>query len=254
MVSGSDGRTEQYGFFVPVFPASGPLNIWMTLQWTPFLWQAGGTEFDSTRNRALFNSEAGVQALTLWKMIYDQEDFSKVGIGHDMGFVSGKLAMIMDGPWDLPRFRQAKEIDWAVAPLPAGPGGRATYLAGEQLTIFRQSSHPAAAWTFVKWMLRPDVQARFSETSGYLPLGGVIAAQPEDGDNPGRIRRDERRAVDGPGAVRRGFCWRWIEQREQPVTVQGIQLDRLRRTAAGIALPRAGVQRSRPDHVRAGTA
>ena len=37
-----DGRTDQYGFFVPVFPASGELNIWMTLQWTPFLWQAGG--------------------------------------------------------------------------------------------------------------------------------------------------------------------------------------------------------------------
>ena len=41
----NDGRIDVYGFYVPVFPASGPLNIWMVLQpaltplgrasWTP---------------------------------------------------------------------------------------------------------------------------------------------------------------------------------------------------------------------------
>ncbi len=174
-----DGRTDQFGFFVPVFPASGELNIWMTLQWTPFLWQAGGTEFNAGMTQSLINSQAGVQALTLWKTIYDAEDFRRFALAHDMGFASGKLAMIMDGPWDLPRFRLLKDVDWAVAPLPAGPAARATYLAGEQLTVFRQTRHPAETWKFIKWMLRPEVQARFSERSGYLPVRKSVLQLPE---------------------------------------------------------------------------
>ncbi|MEW6511176.1 MAG: ABC transporter substrate-binding protein [Bacteroidota bacterium] len=165
-----DGRIDHYGFFVPVFPASGELNIWMTLQWTPFLWQAGGVEFSPDGSEARFNSAAGVAALSLWKSIYDLEDFSKFGIAHDLGFASGKLAMVLDGPWNLPRYRAMKDVEWRVAPLPAGPAGRATYLAGEQLVIFRQSAHAAEAWEFIRWMLRPDIQAKFSIASGYLPV------------------------------------------------------------------------------------
>jgi multiple sugar transport system substrate-binding protein len=142
----------------------------MTLQWTPFLWQAGGCETNPGGTEALFNSREGVEALTLWKRLYEMEDFSRFGIAHDLGFASGKLAMILDGPWNLPRYRAMKDVDWAVAPLPAGPAGRATYLAGEQLAIFKQSAHPAEAWKFIRWILRPDVQAHFSMSSGYLPV------------------------------------------------------------------------------------
>jgi multiple sugar transport system substrate-binding protein len=169
-----DGRIDQYGFFVPVFPASGDLNIWMILQWTPFLWQAGGSEFNPGQSEVTFNSEAGVQALALWKWLYEREEFSRFGIAHDLGFASGKLAMVLDGPWNLPRYRQMKNMDWAVAPLPAGPAGRATYLAGEQLAIFTQSKHPKDAWRFVKWIVQKDVQARFSMHSGYLPVRRAV--------------------------------------------------------------------------------
>jgi multiple sugar transport system substrate-binding protein len=165
-----DGRTDVYGFFVPVFPASGELNIWMNLQWMPFLWQAGGTEMSADRRRVLWNSPQGVQALSLWKTLYDDMKFRSFGIQHDIGFASGKLAMIMDGPWDLPRFRTLPSTRWSVAPLPSGPGGSATYIAGEQLVIFRQSKLPAEAWTFLRWVTEPRIQARFSRNSGYLPV------------------------------------------------------------------------------------
>ncbi len=174
-----DGKTDQYGFFVPVFPASGDLNIWMTLQWLPFLWQAGGNEFSADRQSVTFNSEAGVEALALWKDLYDREDFSRFALAHDLGFATGKVAMVLDGPWNLPRYRTMHEIQWAVAPLPAGPHGVATYLDGEQLAIFRQSKNPDAAWTFVQWILRPDVQAKFSMQSGYLPVRRATLNLPE---------------------------------------------------------------------------
>jgi ABC-type glycerol-3-phosphate transport system substrate-binding protein len=172
----AEGRRDRYGFFVPVFPASGELNIWMILQWTPFLWQAGGDEFSPDRFEVRFDSPAGIKAVSFWKRIYKAEDFSRFGIAHDLGFASGKLAMVLDGPWNLPRYRAMKGVDWRVAPLPAGPEGHATYIAGEQLAIFRQSAHQAEAWTFVKWMVGKEVQARFSMESGYLPVRRSVLA------------------------------------------------------------------------------
>lgn len=165
-----DGKIDQYGFYVPAYPGSGPLSIWMVLQWSPYLWQAGGDIIDSAQTKVLFNSEAGVKALTLWKEIYDDLNFSNYSFTHDVGLASGSLSMIMDGPWDLPTFRRMKNIDWAVASLPEGPDGRATYIAGESLAIFRQSNNPDAAWTFVKWVTQPQIQAMFSMSSGYLPV------------------------------------------------------------------------------------
>jgi ABC-type glycerol-3-phosphate transport system substrate-binding protein len=142
----------------------------MVLQWTPFLWQAGGYEADIEQQTVLFNSDAGVQALTLWKRLYDDLHFDTFSTAHNMAFASQQLAMVMDGPWNLPYYRQMRDVDWAVAPLPAGPVKRATYIAGEHLVIFKQSSHPRQAWQFLRWVIRPDVQATFSMNSGYLPV------------------------------------------------------------------------------------
>jgi ABC-type glycerol-3-phosphate transport system substrate-binding protein len=30
-----DGNSDQYGFYVPAYPASGPLSVWVVLQWSP---------------------------------------------------------------------------------------------------------------------------------------------------------------------------------------------------------------------------
>lgn len=165
-----DGKIDQYGFYIPAYPASGPLSIWMVLQWSPYLWQAGGDIIDSAQSKVLFNSEAGIKALTLWKEIYDGLNFSNYSFTHDMGFFSGSLSMIMDGPWDLPTFRKMNPEDWGVASLPQGPVKKATYISGEALAIFKQSSHPDAAWDFVKWVAQPENQSLFSMSSGYLPI------------------------------------------------------------------------------------
>lgn len=174
-----DGINEQYGFYIPAFPASGPLSIWMLLQWEPFLWQAGGKFLNDDQTQASFNNEAGIKALTLWKELYDKQNLTSFSLTHNMGFVSGKVAMIMDGSWDLPQFREINNFEWGIAPLPAGPVKQATYLAGEHLTIFKNSDHPGKAWEFVKWFVRPDIQAKFSIKSGYLPVRTSTIELPE---------------------------------------------------------------------------
>lgn len=165
-----DGKIDQYGFYIPVFPASGQLSIWMVLQWEPFVWQASGMLINEEQTEVLFNKDAGVQALSFWKKTYDMMDFSKFTLSHDMAFSSGTLAMMMDGPWNLPLYRKIKNFEWGITSLPEGPKARATYLAGEHLAVFKQSEHPDDAWKFIKWFVQPENQAQFSMKSGYLPV------------------------------------------------------------------------------------
>jgi multiple sugar transport system substrate-binding protein len=174
-----NGRNEQVGFFVPIFPYSGPFGDWMVWQWYPFLFQAGGDLITRDQSRVMFDGPEGVNALTLWKDIYSDLNLSSFTIDYEVAFASNTLAMALDGPWNIPRWKKMKNLDWMVAPLPAGPARRATVAGGEYLSIFKQSQHPKETWMFVKWMLRPDVQAMWSMRSGYLPVRHAVLSVKE---------------------------------------------------------------------------
>jgi ABC-type glycerol-3-phosphate transport system substrate-binding protein len=166
-----DGRFERIGFMVPGVPADGPQGAYMMWQWTPFLWQAGGYLVNEAQTEVLFGKEPGVEALTLWKEIYEAQNQRSFTNDPLTAFTSKQAAMILDGPWNLPRYpRILQGIDWGIAWLPAGPAKRATVVAGEYLAIFKQSEHPEAAWAFLKWMVQPEIQAFWSMESGYLPV------------------------------------------------------------------------------------
>ncbi len=130
-----------------------------------------------------------MQALTLWKDIYQELNLITFTPDFDAAFPGQQLAMMLDGPWNLPRYRQLEHIDWAIAPLPAGPVKRATIVGGEYLAIFKQSRHPQEAWAFVKWILKPETQAQWSMKSGYLPVRHAVTRIKEYQDfleaNPG---------------------------------------------------------------------
>lgn len=167
----NDGKYERVGVLLPVFPASGPLGGYMVWQWVPFLWQNGGNVVSLDQSRVLFNSDAGVEALSFWKKIFVDLKLNGFSADHDVAFASKLSAMIFDGPWSLPRYEETlKDFNWGIAPLPAGPDGKATNTGGEFLTIFKQSKHPQEAWKFIKWIIEPENQAFWSMKSGYLPV------------------------------------------------------------------------------------
>ncbi|RJP57804.1 MAG: ABC transporter substrate-binding protein [Ignavibacteriales bacterium] len=175
-----DGKFEQVGLFLPVFPAAGPLSSWMVWQFHPFLWQAGGYKIDLEQTHVMYHEEAGVQALQLWKDIYQKLRLDVFTPDYDVAFASKNLAMAMDGPWNLPRYNEIlKNMDWGFAPLPAGPEKRATIVGGEYLAIFKQSKNPDEAWAFLKWIIEPEVQAKWAMTSGYLPIRRAVLEVPE---------------------------------------------------------------------------
>jgi len=166
-----NGRNDQAGMFIPIYPAAGPMGGWMTWQWLPYLWQAGGSVVEEDQSKVLFNSDAGVAALTHWQRIYQELELNNFTTDWDIAFASGLVGMAMDGPWNLPRFKKfMANVEWSFAPLPAGPAGDATIAGCEYLTIFKQSKHPDEAWQFLKWIIQPEIQSFWAMESGYLPI------------------------------------------------------------------------------------
>jgi ABC-type glycerol-3-phosphate transport system substrate-binding protein len=175
-----DGNFEQVGFFVPVFPSSGSRNGWMVWQFRPFIWQAGGEIIEADQSKVIFDSKEAISALSLWQKLFKEQKLSTFTSDFDMAFVSKQLAMAMDGPWSLPRYKDLmKNLNWAFAPLPAGPSKQATIVGGEYLAIFKQSKHPNEAWQFIKWIISPEAQAQWAMSSGYLPIRRAVAKIPE---------------------------------------------------------------------------
>jgi multiple sugar transport system substrate-binding protein len=228
-----DGKIDQYGFFVPAFPSSGPLGDWMVWQFYPFLFQAGGTNINKDQTEVLYNSQAGVQALALWREIYHENHLSSFGIDYEPAFASKQLAMALDGPWNLPRWKQIPGLEWMIAPMPKGPVKQSTIVGGEYLAIFKQSEYPKEAWTFVKWMIRPDVQALWSMKSGYLPIRHAV-----------RLVKEYNEFLDAHPALKTYVEQMDVAQVPNPIDFNALKISRhlaeaIEKATVGNADPRA---------------
>lgn len=149
----------------------------------PFLYSAGG-------DLQHVNGAAGVQALTFMKSLIASGAMPKDVVSWRSGtasvnFDGKRLAMIVDGPWELAG-HDAKKIPYAVAPLPvAGPGNKPTSWLGGEIWMIT-ATDPArrqAAWNFLKFSQIPGELATFDGTIGYLPartdaLKPVLARYP----------------------------------------------------------------------------
>lgn len=74
-----------------------------TFNFVPWLWSTGATSYD-------INSEAGIRALTFVKDLVDSGAMSKECINWTQGdvmnqFISGNVAMMVNGPWQIPTMR-----------------------------------------------------------------------------------------------------------------------------------------------------
>src|SRR5207253_2348231 len=84
-------------------------TVW---EYEAMLWEAGGEILSSDNSKAAFNSAAGVRALTMLQQIR-QDGSMYMDFHPDAGqsetlFNSGKVGMIITGPWDLASFPNAK--------------------------------------------------------------------------------------------------------------------------------------------------
>jgi multiple sugar transport system substrate-binding protein len=174
--------TKQYGF-IEFAPES-------EYYWEPFLWQAGGHLMSPDGNTITFNSPQGQQAANFYIGLakYSPPDYySSNSWDGRVAFATGKVAMYEAGAWFGGEMKSSfPKINghWNVAPMPNGPAGCATTIAGDSLVVFDQSKNADAAWLWVQYLTEPDHMKTWtfgSPTTTLLPPRQSLLQDPELG-------------------------------------------------------------------------
>jgi len=84
-------------------------------------------------------------------------------------FVSQKVAMVEDGSWALKDILTGAEFRIGVAPMPIGPGGRATLTTTDGFGIYAGTEHPDEAWEVMKFLVGEEYGRAMSEANLLQP-------------------------------------------------------------------------------------
>ncbi len=151
-------------------------GMFATLWWMmPFL-NTYGAEF-AHRNQdgklaCGFSDPAAVEAFRFVVSLYREHKveagaWQTGAINPEQGFINGKYAMILTGPWNLKRF---EGIDFGVAVIPEGPKGTSSNVGGSNMVVFRSSEHAGLALEFLRWFTSRETQLRWSRELGQIPV------------------------------------------------------------------------------------
>lgn len=143
--------------------------------WYYFLWGNGGEILSPDGSEAVFNSEAGVEALQFVSDLVHKEKctepeptaYDREGL-QEM-FKAGKLAMTITGPWFWKMLKeQVPDLEYGIAPIP-GNGQQKTMAVTDNLIMFKSCKNKDAAWKFVEFFYKPELRQEWAETFGMIP-------------------------------------------------------------------------------------
>jgi multiple sugar transport system substrate-binding protein len=141
-------------------------TVWRYLA---LLWQAGGDLLTSDGRKSAIDSPAGLQAMQLLHdmAVTDKSVYLDTGDQqYQQLFNSGRIAMLWTGPWDLGSFDQ---VDYGVQFLP-GKVTHATISGPDNYMLFGTGAAKQTAWSFLQWLLSPQVHLEFATATGDLPI------------------------------------------------------------------------------------
>jgi multiple sugar transport system substrate-binding protein len=145
-------------------------TVW---HWEALLWEAGGQLLSADGKKAAFDSPAGLASLNTLRamsvtdksMYLDPTDSAYANL-----FNSGKIGMLVTGPWDLSAF---PNVHYGVQVMPSYPGtsgGHQTISGPDNWVIFNNgAARVAAAEKFILWLTAPAQTRYFSLHTGDLP-------------------------------------------------------------------------------------
>ncbi|WP_439680385.1 ABC transporter substrate-binding protein [Embleya sp. MST-111070] len=170
----------QRGIFGTGWPGAGDEDtVWRL--W-PMIWDLGG-DVVAENGRDIGFREVGaralqtVEALARAKSVYI--DPKPGGEQMYQVFASGRMGMVVTGPWQIPDITEAG-IDYHVVPLPSYSGRPMTICGPDTWTVFDNgSARVRAARTFVSWLNQPDQDVEWGVRVGSLPLSRICEAKPE---------------------------------------------------------------------------
>jgi multiple sugar transport system substrate-binding protein len=156
----TDTANNQYGFEIFAPEAA--------YYWYPWLYQAGGDLLSQDGTQIAFNSDAGKQAAEFYVNLakYSPPDYyNSNSYDGRVAFENGNVAMYVAGSWLAGTIQSEKPgiADlWSTAPLPDGPAGCKTTIAGDSLVMFSQSENQDAAWLWLEFLSKPENIAQWT--------------------------------------------------------------------------------------------
>ncbi|GIO16165.1 sugar ABC transporter substrate-binding protein [Cohnella xylanilytica] len=175
-LSGGQGNSATYGYQFGV-------DLW----WLgPWLWSNGADVLspDLTKATGYMNGDKTIA------LIEKLQELGKAGhvtgfhngdLGGTDGLAKGKYAMIDDGPWAFDVLKkQYPSFKFEAAQYPAGEGGSAQVVGGENFVLFKSSDaeHQAAAYEFEKFMLSDEAQIAMAKV-GQMPVVASLTDHPD---------------------------------------------------------------------------
>ena len=161
-----DGVTDQWGFVTDV--GMNRIGAW--------IYGNGGSILSEDKTRCTLTDPASVEALKfLTGLMFEHKVApSKKELGELSAkemFSSGKAGMYVCGGWRILGFRDIKDFEWDIAPIPISPtsGKRGTVVDTVSWSIAKATKYPDAAWELVKFFVGEKGQVRTAESGMATP-------------------------------------------------------------------------------------
>jgi multiple sugar transport system substrate-binding protein len=161
------------------YPVSGSLDtVW---RFFPGLWQRGGQIISDDGSQAMFNSQAGIDNLTLWQQMatvdhsvfFDPNDAKAEPL-----FTSGHLAMFVSGPWEVQVLEEAG-VNWGDQVLPGYNDDHQTVSGPDNWVILdRGTDRVNASIEFLQWLTAPEQELKWMMATASLPVRPSIMDLP----------------------------------------------------------------------------
>jgi multiple sugar transport system substrate-binding protein len=165
----TDASKKQFGTAY-VTPGSED-TVW---HWEALLWEAGGQILNAGNTKAAFDSAAGLASLNTLRqmavtdksMYLDPSDSTYANL-----FNSGKIGMLVTGPWDLSQFTNIKYGVQVMPSYPGTSGGHQTISGPDNWVLFNNGpSRVSAAEKFILWLTAPAQDKYWALATGDLPI------------------------------------------------------------------------------------
>ncbi|MBU2665462.1 sugar ABC transporter substrate-binding protein [Actinoplanes bogorensis] len=145
----------------------GKTGSWQSI--LPFGW-SNGAEI-ATGDKYTFDTPEMTAALTYYQSFF-KEKLAPTNLPEgalEPAFVRGEIGAFMSGPWHVGILNdQGAKGKFAVAPMPSEKSST-SFIGGSNIAVFKDAKNRDAAWKFLQWLSKPEVQAKWYQTVSDLP-------------------------------------------------------------------------------------
>jgi multiple sugar transport system substrate-binding protein len=185
-----------------IYLQPGQTGAWQTVM--PFVWQNGGDIYDG--QKFTLDSPQAVEALEYYKSFYDSGLSSRDRLREgeqEPKLLSGEIGAFVSGPWHIGLLDElGGEGKYELWPMPSGSGDFTSFIGGSNMAVFKNTENRDAAWKFVSYLMRPEVQVKWYQTVADLPA--VQAAWDDEtlaGDPQLKLFGDQLDKAKAPPAI-----------------------------------------------------